>query len=264
MTIASEITDLQTNLAAAKAAVTTKGGTVGNTGLAGLATEIASIPSGGGGGGNSIPDYHGYGYVLYKSANDDGLSPSRYDFQSASDLDLFCDGSMEVYGLGDDDAEYIMAIVLGDEITALPNNFCSNFLYLYICVLPSTLTSIGNNVFTKCYRLGYLALPEGLLSIGNNFFSDNRDVEYFELPSTLTSIGTGLLYKSKLLVNVNIGSLPASVIAASADTFATPTVSHDSYTTGITITGTYAADWLTKFPNSSSSPYRNLINGDNR
>ena len=48
MTIASEITDLQTNLAAAKAAVTTKGGTVGNTGLAGLATEIASIPSGGG------------------------------------------------------------------------------------------------------------------------------------------------------------------------------------------------------------------------
>ena len=48
MTIASEITDLQTNLAAAKAAVTAKGGTVGNTGLAGLATEIASIPSGGG------------------------------------------------------------------------------------------------------------------------------------------------------------------------------------------------------------------------
>lgn len=49
MSIASEITDLQTNLQAAKSAVTTKGGTVGDTGLAGLATEIASIPSGGGG-----------------------------------------------------------------------------------------------------------------------------------------------------------------------------------------------------------------------
>ena len=49
MTIASEITDLQTNLANAKAAVTAKGGTTGNTGLSGLATEIASIPSGGGG-----------------------------------------------------------------------------------------------------------------------------------------------------------------------------------------------------------------------
>lgn len=48
MTIASEIQDLATNLASAKLAVTAKGGTVGDTGLAGLATEIASIPAGGG------------------------------------------------------------------------------------------------------------------------------------------------------------------------------------------------------------------------
>lgn len=47
MSIASEIEDLNTNLTAAKAAVTAKGGTVGDTGLAGLATEIASIPAGG-------------------------------------------------------------------------------------------------------------------------------------------------------------------------------------------------------------------------
>lgn len=48
MTIASEITALNTNLTAAKDAVTAKGGTVGDTGLAGLAAEIASIPAGGG------------------------------------------------------------------------------------------------------------------------------------------------------------------------------------------------------------------------
>lgn len=59
MSIASEIQDLNTNLTAAKNAVTTKGGTVGDTGLAGLATEIASIPSGGGG---EIP---AYGRVVY-------------------------------------------------------------------------------------------------------------------------------------------------------------------------------------------------------
>lgn len=44
MSIATEITALNTNLTAAKNAVTAKGGTVGDTGLAGLATEIASIP----------------------------------------------------------------------------------------------------------------------------------------------------------------------------------------------------------------------------
>lgn len=48
MSIADEIQDLNTNLQAAKSAVTAKGGTVGDTGLAGLAEEIASIPSGGG------------------------------------------------------------------------------------------------------------------------------------------------------------------------------------------------------------------------
>lgn len=53
MSIATEITALNTNLAAAKNAVTTKGGTTGDTGLAGLATEIASIPSG----GASMPPY---------------------------------------------------------------------------------------------------------------------------------------------------------------------------------------------------------------
>ena len=60
MSIGSEIQDLQTNLQAAKTAVTTKGGTVGNTGLAGLASEIASIPSGG-----SPSDETAYGVVYY-------------------------------------------------------------------------------------------------------------------------------------------------------------------------------------------------------
>lgn len=46
MSIATEIEDLNTNLQAAKEAVVAKGGAVGDTGLAGLATEIESIPAG--------------------------------------------------------------------------------------------------------------------------------------------------------------------------------------------------------------------------
>ena len=56
MSIASELTALDTNLQAAKTAVTTKGGTVGNTGLAGLASEIATIPSGGGSDDLELPE----------------------------------------------------------------------------------------------------------------------------------------------------------------------------------------------------------------
>lgn len=47
MSIASEITALNTNLQAAKDAVVAKGGTVGDTGLAGLASEIGTISGGG-------------------------------------------------------------------------------------------------------------------------------------------------------------------------------------------------------------------------
>ena len=48
MSIATELTELANNLSAAKNAVTNMGGSVGDTGLAGLASEIDSIPSGGG------------------------------------------------------------------------------------------------------------------------------------------------------------------------------------------------------------------------
>ena len=61
MTIASEIEDLQTNLAAAKSAVVAKGGTSGDTGLAGLATEITSIPS---------ASLTNYGTLTYLDNND--------------------------------------------------------------------------------------------------------------------------------------------------------------------------------------------------
>lgn len=49
MTIASILEDMSDAVDDAKLAIAAKGGTVGDTGLAGLATEVATIPSGGGG-----------------------------------------------------------------------------------------------------------------------------------------------------------------------------------------------------------------------
>ncbi|MBQ9160855.1 MAG: leucine-rich repeat protein [Methanobrevibacter sp.] len=60
MTIADTILELNDALQDAKTAITTAGGTVGDTGLAGLATEIATIPSGG---GSEDPD--DWGFVEY-------------------------------------------------------------------------------------------------------------------------------------------------------------------------------------------------------
>lgn len=62
MSIATEIQALNTNLTSAKNAVTAKGGTVGDTGLAGLADEIATIPSGGDGINREVNENGVYGY----------------------------------------------------------------------------------------------------------------------------------------------------------------------------------------------------------
>lgn len=67
MSIATEITALNTNLTAAKNAVTAKGGTVGDTGLAGLATEISSIPSGGGPSTPVVPPSPSGAYVQFSA-----------------------------------------------------------------------------------------------------------------------------------------------------------------------------------------------------
>lgn len=67
MSITTEIQALNTNLTAAKGAVAAKGGTIGNTGLAGLASEIAGIPGGGGSSEPTVPASPDGKYVEVKA-----------------------------------------------------------------------------------------------------------------------------------------------------------------------------------------------------
>lgn len=60
MSISTELTALNDNLKAAKDAVTAKGGAIGDTGLKGLASEIASIPAGWGGGYDPLDPQSAY------------------------------------------------------------------------------------------------------------------------------------------------------------------------------------------------------------
>lgn len=87
MSIASEITDLNTNLTAAKDAVVAKGGTVGDTGLAGLSTEIATIP---------MSVTYDYGTVTVCSYTYTG---SVYDYSNCTvtinDADEFFENALE-------------------------------------------------------------------------------------------------------------------------------------------------------------------------
>lgn len=353
MSIATEITALNTNLAAAKNAVTAKGGTVGDTGLAGLATEIANIPSGGGssidygtvtwydwsatvnstegnacevevtdatalaaflmqGGFNPIDNMVDFQYdsntqtfytwspsggefratvskfaqngllisniepenspffsVEFGSVVLDKTSNNSYTIVPLEYKQLFFNGSTECIALG---LEYvpkgaIAGFTFGTDFaeTSIGDYFlsgCTSFNCELI--IPNTITSIGNYFLQNCTSFNYeLTIPNTVTSIGTAFLSGCKS---FNSPVTLsnniTSISSYFMYGCNSMTNtVNVGTLPATVIPSNQYSFSTGTSSADCYLFGIVIIGTYAADWITRLPDRSSSPYRKLIGG---
>lgn len=165
MSIANEIQNLNTNLTSAKNAVTAKGGTVGDTGLAGLATEIASIPSGGGG----ITDY---GTVKYteNGVNKTVTLATEEDFiwlafgNESSELNI---NNTTI------SKSWITEVTVADGVQYLPDSFmigCSNATTVN---LPSTIHYIGDNVFQNCYYLNSPLNLSNVCYIGSYFLSSS-------------------------------------------------------------------------------------------
>lgn len=164
MSIATEIQDLSTNLTAAKNAVTTKGGTVGDTGLAGLATEIASIPSGGG-------PLASYGTVTYL---DNGVEKTVTMVNEDDFYELTVGGvgtPIRINGI-DLNKNDIKGLTVADGVQYLPDNFCSGCNNLETVTLPDTIHYIG------LYAFGYAKISSqinltNVKSIGGGFLQGN-------------------------------------------------------------------------------------------
>ena len=333
MSIATEITALNTNLTAAKDAVTAKGGTVGDTGLAGLASEIATIPSGGG----STPSE--WGRVWFKAFDADWAISNEYNCEISIDdksalinflyggntifLNYQYDIQFETQDGGEtwtlvNGGEYGTQVMLQDiglsgsiidpgdyasfyieyaytsypsEVSMLeltenmfstmgPENFTTSSAGTEIhfggIVIPSTfitkfevgteVTALPNSFLIEAFNLTELDLShaESLTTIGEAFMSQcstfNQNIT---IPSTVTSIGPLFMWGCNQMVStVNVGSIPATAIASNNNTFSVGNTIFPAYSTGITIAGATASDWIAKFPNRTSSPYRKLILGN--
>lgn len=272
MSIASEITDLQTNLAAAKTAVETKGGTVGNTGLAGLASEIASIPSGTAG---------SWGTLTYLDSNDQERTVT---IQNEDEFFSLCYFETTNVTIGNEtfNTSRITSVALGSYASYTGSYF------LYHCTLLTTITGVenligtSNNFLSGCTSLNcplnfeklyftspnfmngcsafnsQILLPE-LHSVGNNFLSDCVNfAQPFTFIDKINNGGTDIMRNCSNLTSLTINCEP-SVFRNSSSSFSTADVNAPAYTTGVTISGTYASDFKTQFPNRDTSPYRKLI-----
>lgn len=162
MSIASEIQDLNTNLTAAKNAVTTKGGTVGDTGLAGLATEIASIPSGG--------TITSYGTVKYTENGVDKTVEVATE-EDFIELSFGTNGSDLTINNTTVNKDWIKEVTVGDGVQYLPDNFLYGCMYLTTVNLPSTIHYIGDSVLQNCTLLNSPITLTNVVYIGASFLS---------------------------------------------------------------------------------------------
>lgn len=218
MSIATEITALGTNLAAAKNAVTTKGGTIGDTGLAGLATEIESIPSGGLPSGN-------WGTIKYTIEGVD----KTYNLQNETDYLKLISASNDRFYLNNDliTTASIKELELAEGIQFIPSNFCQTANNLEKLTLPSTIKYIGD----YCFMYNSITHPvnlENVAYIGANFLAYSSTFNQpINLPN-IVIIGGGFLYNdtsfnSSVTIGNKLISLGASFLR-SCTAFAQPSV----------------------------------------
>lgn len=275
MTIASEITALQTNLAAAKSAVTTKGGTVGDTGLAGLASEIATIPSGGGG--------EDWGTVTFSS----GGQTKTVTIQNEGEYNSLCiyGSSREIGGETFWNSD-ISEVKLGKSATYAPNNFLrgatnmttltgtenlrmigDNFLYtcqkLDSAMDLSKATNIHDNFMYGCTVFNKAVTISSVTYIGGSFMSEcNNFAQTLTVPAGVTSVGANFMYNCKKVTALVVNSPTSnSALTSSNNSLATNDNTAPMYTTGVTVTGSQATRWKNRLGDRSSSPYRKLILG---
>lgn len=128
----------------------------------------------------------------------------------------------------------------------------------------SNVTSIGDDFLFRCDRFNQPLDLSSVTQIGADFLygcsSFNQDLT---IPSTTSSIATYFLFGVNSMVSTITCNAPATVFTGSAAqkkyNLATNYSSSSMYTTGVSLAGTYASDWKTALPDSSSSPYRKLI-----
>ena len=129
--------------------------------------------------------------------------------------------------------------------------------------LTEKVTSIANNFLRRALALTSLDITRcQLTSIGHSFLEGcNNFNQSIKLPSTLTSLGGWFMFGCLRMSNtVDIGALNATIAAESDYTLSqTNGTSYPMYASGVKVAGPNRAAWLARFPNRSSSPYRNLV-----
>lgn len=147
-------------------------------------------------------------------------------------------------------------------ITQIPTGFCYGCTELLTLTLPDTITYIGQYFLDNCHKFNSPISFPNVTFIGDHFMHECDNFNQpLTIPSSVQSISTYFMYRCNSLVEPITVECPASVIAVDDHTLGTLITTVPGYSTGHTLTGTYAQEWKTKFPDSTGlvAPYRKLL-----
>ena len=164
------------------------------------------------------------------------------------------------------DYTFNQPITLSNTLSSIGGSFgassSSDGLYSFNqpLTLPSSLRTIGERFLQFASSFNYpLVIPEGVTYIGKNFmqyaygFSSKLTV-----PSTVSNVGTYFMQSCYGLTEVETNTSTSPTDDYSLSTTASAS---KMYVVGITLTGSGATAWKTALADSTSSPYRKLIDG---
>lgn len=229
---------------------------------------------------NSVPSAGGYGKVYYKTSQSD----ANYlvtNISNQSDFNNLCASvtynssniptvpsswTATVGGVSvssnNTATNCIVGVQIGQSVSSIPSGFLAMCKGLYFPISLGNVTSIGDCFLYGCsmYNTG-ITLPEGLVSIGRDFMTETANFkQLIGLPSTLTHLGDSFIYNSYVSA-VDVGSLSATIADNSTGRSFGTSSSSRQYSTGIYMLGNNRSQWMTRFPNKTSAPYRKLKDG---
>ena len=139
MSIATEISRIQSAKADIKTAIEAKGVTVPSSATIDTYDDYISQISGGGGDN-----------TLIKSIKIEDFTGTTFNRSTS----------------------YITSVTIPDSVTSIGSNAFQNCTSLTSINIPSGVTSIGNSVFRYCTSLSSIEIPNSVTSIGSNAFQN--------------------------------------------------------------------------------------------
>ncbi len=187
MSIANEITRLQTAKSNIKTSIENKGVAVDSAAtLDSYATYVDSIQTGGG----SSADTQALKGIINRSITSIDV-PSDINKIGAYAF-AFCTS--------------LTSIDIPSGVSTIDVNAFEGCTSLSSVTMPNGVTSIAEQTFSNCNSLTNINIPSGVTSIGSGAFSNCRSLTSIDIPSGVTSIGSSAFQNCSGLTSINIPS----------------------------------------------------------